>query len=314
MNKDIYKLRSASPMLLTESEPFDSKEHIYELKLDGIRCLAYLESGKTELRNKRNKILNDTYPELKELYNRINNRCILDGELIVLSDGKPDFYQVQKRSLMTDKFKIELLSKNNPVRFVAYDILYIEDNEILYKPLFERKELLQNIVCENEFISISRFIHDKGIDYYNIVANQDLEGVVAKQKNSIYQMGKRSKNWVKFKKMYDEDFIICGYVPNTNCNIKSIVLCAYKNNNLIYQGHVALGISKEAAEIIIKYATLNKQKCIFKVKEIDDNILWFKPELVCTVQYMMRTDSGYLRQPVFKGLRFDKESKECIVN
>jgi len=203
MSEDLFDFRNASPMLLTESDPFDSLDHIFELKLDGIRALAYLDSSKTEIRNKRNKILNDTYPELKQLHLQVKKRCIIDGELVVIINGKPDFFEVQRRSLMTSQFKIDYLAKQRPVRFVAYDILYLDNESLIQKPLMKRKDLLDEVLTENESLVISRFIYEKGIDYFNLVAAQDLEGVVAKKKDSIYQMGKRSKYWVKFKKMYE---------------------------------------------------------------------------------------------------------------
>ncbi|QVK19875.1 non-homologous end-joining DNA ligase [Mycoplasmatota bacterium] len=312
--KDIYEMRSASPMLLTDSAPFDSDEHIFELKLDGIRCLAYIEKGKVELRNKRNKILNDIYPELKYIHKCVNKRCILDGELIVLSKGKPDFFKVQKRSLMNNKFKIELSSKQNPVMFIAYDILYLDDKELILMPLLDRKKILEEIIRENKSIAVSRYILDKGIDYYNSVAEQDLEGVVAKRKDSIYQMGKRSKSWVKFKLLHDSDFIIVGYVPSESRGIKSLTLGVYKDKEIINQGHVSLGIPKDESKLIMEFASNHRQDCPFNENVEADNTIWFKAELVCTVKYMVRTESGYLRQPIYKGLRNDKSIEECTID
>ena len=194
---DLFDDRNASPMLLIETSPFDSENHIFELKLDGIRSLAYIDKNLTELRNKRNKILNDVYPELNKIHLSVKDKCILDGELIVLKDGRPDFFEVQKRSLMTDKFRIKLSSENHPVVFLAYDILYHKNKSLLDVSLLERKKILKRIVKESKFIAISRYIEDLGIDFYNVIAEQELEGVVAKRKDSIYQMGKRSKHWVK---------------------------------------------------------------------------------------------------------------------
>lgn len=311
MKGDLFELKNVSPMLLTESDPFDSDEHLYELKLDGIRAVAYLEPGHTELRNKRNKILNVTYPELKGLHQQTSKRCIIDGELVAMTDGKPNFFEVQKRSLMTDQFKIELSAKNKPVQFVAYDILYLDDKQITDIPLIKRKKLLEETIRENNSLTITRYIQNQGINFYNAVAKQDLEGIVAKRKTSLYYMGKRSKDWVKFKKMMESDLIICGYVPGDEGGIKSLVLGAYHEGELIDQGHVALGISKEDAMIIQKFAVVYPEKALFE--QYSPDTLWFKPELVCKVEYMMRTQSGYLRQPVYKGIRLDKEAKDCVI-
>lgn len=139
---NLFKSKDVSPMLLESQEkPFDDDNYIFELKLDGIRCIAYLDN-KTSLRNKRNVELLPIYPELAYLYKQVKERCVLDGELVVLNeDGSPNFFLLQKRSLLTDKFKIELESKRHSVQFVAYDILQKGERAIVDLPLFERKFL-----------------------------------------------------------------------------------------------------------------------------------------------------------------------------
>ena len=104
---DLFDEKNISPMLLYETQPFDDKDYIYELKLDGIRCLAYIDAKSVNLRNKRNKDVTAIYPELAEMNKCVKKRVILDGELVVLDkDGKPDFYALQRRSLMADSFTI----------------------------------------------------------------------------------------------------------------------------------------------------------------------------------------------------------------
>ena len=121
--EDLFIDKNIDPMLLYETDPFDDEDYIYELKLDGIRCVAYIEPKSVLLQNKHHKDVTDIYPELSEMKKCVKKRVILDGELVVLTDGKPDFYALQKRSLMSDEFKIKLAEKHNPIQFVAYDIL-----------------------------------------------------------------------------------------------------------------------------------------------------------------------------------------------
>ena len=113
-----------------EGEPFDSEEYIYELKLDGERCIAYLDKDKTILKNKRNILMLPKVPELSDIHKSINVRCILDGELAVIKDGKPDFFEIQKRSLMSNPVKIEMAAKKYSACFTAFDILYYEDRQV----------------------------------------------------------------------------------------------------------------------------------------------------------------------------------------
>lgn len=308
---DIFDKKNIKPMLIVEAqEPFNDVNFIYELKLDGIRCIAYLDDKSTELRNKRNLIVNTTYPELQHINKNIKKKCILDGEVIVSIDGKPNFAEVQKRSLMTNKLKIEFASKKHPVSFVAYDILYYDDKQITDLPQLERKKILNKAIKENERLSISRYIEEKGIELYELTVAQDLEGIVAKHKDSKYYFGKNTSDWIKIKNLKDDDFVVCGYIEKSS-NIVSIVIGQYNpNNQLIYKGHVTMGISKSDFNVISNSKRIDMP--YFPVPKGNENAIWLEPINVCTVKFMERTSSGGLRQPVFKGLRNDKAPIECV--
>ena len=120
----VFEEKRISPILMgTSGIPFDSEDHLFELKFDGTRCLAYLDPQEgTQLRNKRNINVNPAYPELMELHTQAKGRCILDGELVVFENGKPAFSEVQRRALMMDPFKIRLAAQRLPACFVAFDI------------------------------------------------------------------------------------------------------------------------------------------------------------------------------------------------
>jgi len=123
---DLFESKVVKPMLIGEmQEAFDSPEYIYELKLDGERCIAYLDKDVTELRNKRNIKMLVKVPELSNIHKQVKCRCILDGELIVIKDGKPNFYEIQRRSLMSNTFKIKLASSKLPSQFyrIRYPLL-----------------------------------------------------------------------------------------------------------------------------------------------------------------------------------------------
>lgn len=185
-------------MLLYETQPFDDENYIYELKLDGIRCLAYIDSKSVVLQNKRHKDVTAIYPELSQMSKCVKRRVILDGELVVLNkDGKPDFYALQRRSLMTDSSKTGLAAKSNPVQFVAYDIIYYDGTDLTDKPLMELKEILTKVINEGNNLTISRYIEKNGIAFFELAKAQELEGIVAKRKDGLYHIGRRTRDWLK---------------------------------------------------------------------------------------------------------------------
>ncbi len=301
---DLFIDKNIDPMLLYETEPFDSDEHIFELKLDGIRCIAYIEPKSVVLQNKRHKDVTDIYPELSDMKKCVKKRVILDGELVVLPDGKPDFYALQKRSLMSDEFRIKLAAKNDPVQFVAYDILYLDGKDLTDKPLMERKEMLNKAVTEGHGLSVSRYIEKNGKDFFELAKQEQLEGIVAKQKDGLYHIGKRTHDWVKIKVMQDEDLFVCGYQPDEYGNVKDLILGYYDDNDKLQcRGKVYLGVSESDRKIIGEFAKKNtvKRPWFEKYK----NAVWLKPELIGTAHFMHETESGGMRQPEWKGLRVD---------
>lgn len=303
---DLFETKNISPMLLNEvKEPFDDENYIYELKLDGIRCVAYIEPKSVTLQNKRYKDVTDIYPELSEIRKCVKKRVILDGELVVLTDGKPDFYALQRRSLMTDSFRKSLAAKKNPVQFVAYDILYYNETDLTDKSLMERKEILSKAVTEGHNLSVSRWIEKNGVAFFELAKKENLEGIVAKKKDGLYFIGKRTSEWIKIKVMQDEDLLVLGFQPDENGKVKDLILGYYdETGELKCRGKVYLGVSKAEQKIIAEFAKKNtvKRPWFNKYK----NVVWLKPQLVGTAHFMHETESGGMRQPVWKGLREDK--------
>lgn len=304
---DLFEEKNIKPMLISEmTDPFNDPDWIYELKLDGIRCIAYLDK-ETELRNKRNDRLLPKVPELTDLFKYVRDRCILDGELVILKNGVPDFFELQKRALTTNIFKLQLSSENFPACFVAYDILYLKDTQLTDLPLLDRKKLLSETVMEDPKLAVSRYIPEKGIELFSVAKSQQLEGVVAKKSNSRYYFEKRTKDWIKFKFFADQDFVVCGYILKEK-GVTSIILGQYSKTELIYKGHVTFGV---------KYGVLKNLETMDHSPFLitppgNENAVWLKQELVCVVQYMPN-EKGTLRQPVFKGFRDDKAPIDCQV-
>jgi len=309
---DIFEKKDIAPMLIGRDEAaFDSDDFIYELKWDGIRCIAYLWEDGHELRNKRNKSLNATYPELNGIHKQAKARCILDGELVILKDGKPYFHEIQRRSLMTNAMKIKLAAQKLPVCFVAYDILYIGNEQITNKPLLERKALLADTITQSAQLAYTSYIEHDGTVFYQLAADKELEGVVAKRKDSKYYFDKRSPNWVKFKALLDEDFVVCGYYGKGGHSV-SVIIGAYDNDTIVYQGHVTMGVSRQDYKEMQAVPVTSKENFYTNFPEFE-GATWLAPLLVCKVEYMERTPKGGLRQPRFRGVRHDKAAHECVL-
>lgn len=298
-----------SPMLIgKEQPPFDDKDYIYELKLDGIRILAYLNT-ETKILNKRGLNHTDKFPELKQLHTYVKHPCILDGELFIYHDDEINFFEIQRRALLNDPFKIRIAAHQLPASFTAFDILYDNDHWVIDEPLMSRKKRLSSIVKkENARFSISRYIEESGTSLYQLTQQKQLEGIVAKRKDSLYRLHHRTKDWIKCKNLIEDDFIICGYIEKER-GIISFILGQYSNHILIYRGHVTMGASLS----FFKDFSVQKGSCPFHpLPKGNEDAIWLKPTLVAIVKYMMETKQGSLRQPVLKAIRNDKDPKECL--
>lgn len=305
---DMFESRGAMPMLIAEQmQAFDDPNWIYELKLDGFRCLAYLDRGMVDLRNKRNMRMLPKFPELKDIWNNVKGRCILDGEIVVLVNSVPDFYRLQKRTLLTDKFKIDMESYRYPAAFVAFDCIYAEGQELIWTHLMERKQKLSELVVESPRLAVSRYVEQKGVALYQLAEEKKLEGVVAKRMDSFYLMGKRSKDWIKFKRMADEDFVVAGYIPKGK-HIYSLVIAKYKGDMLVYKGHVTAGVTKETVDSF----EVTNQNPFSIIPMMKEDVIWVKPNRVCIVEYMPNLNQA-LRQPVYKGLRDDVAAEDVQI-
>lgn len=303
----LFDTRNLKPMLLSEAkEPFDSPDYLYELKLDGIRCLAYVSPDEVDLRNKRGFSLLTAFPEMIKMSACVDTPCVLDGELIVMHDGTVDFEAVQSRAMKSTPEKVEIAARLHPASYVAFDILHCAGRDLIDESLINRKAILNDTVHENETLAVSRCIENQGVAFFDMTHAQGLEGIVAKRKNSLYHPGKTSKDWIKIKNLIDEDFVACGYIEKGR-GVVSLILAQYEKRKLIEQGHVTLGVSMGK---IAGFPTTTRAPAGIPAQE---DARWFRPMRVCTVTYMERTSAGGMRQPRLKGFRDDKAARDCKV-
>ena len=291
---DLFASKNLKPMLFYEGKLFNSEEYIYEIKFDGHRTIIYLDHNYINIRSRNNKDVTSLYPELNELKKLVKRKCILDGELIVLENGKPNFFKMQKRSLMTNTIRIKQESINNPVIFIAFDILYYDQKDLTNYPLIKRKEYLKKNVKENDYLIISKYVEYNGIELFKRIKKEQLEGIVAKRKDSIYQVNKRVHDWLKIKCIKEKDFYVLG-IREENKKIKTIVIGSIKNNKLILNGQVNLP-NKYDQEFMKKFIKEHKiKKAYFDM----EHVIWLKLDLKCTIRYKEETQNNSLRHAVF---------------
>ncbi len=187
-------------MLARPGAPFDSDEHLFEIKWDGTRMLAFVEHDGIRLVNRHRAERTVQYPELACLA-ELPTGTILDGELVVFADGRPDFCRLLSRDQMCDLFKIRLSSRLRPATYVAFDLLYDDYRPLLAQPLSERRRRLCRLVEEfdRSELALSEGIVGTGRALFAEVCRLGLEGLVAKRLASSYRPGRRTKDWIKIK-------------------------------------------------------------------------------------------------------------------
>jgi bifunctional non-homologous end joining protein LigD/DNA ligase-1 len=306
--------RKISPMLASSSQPFDSPKHLFEVKWDGIRTVAFSGNNKVRLQSRN---LNDStkrYPEIVEALLQIPGEAVLDGEIIVLEDGKPSFQRVLEREQIRAPDKVALRARHHPAIYMVFDILYLNGKELLSEPLTRRRELLSDLVNERATSSIveSTFILEHGKAYFQEASDRGLEGIVAKLLESPYVPGKRTNYWVKIKVQRTTDCIVLGTViePGTD-RVRSLVIGAYRNDGLTWLGNVGSGLDRETLDGLARdlWALKGEPPEDMKVSAPGE-VRWLKPALVVRVKYMELTREGRLRAPVFVGF-VDTAPENC---
>ncbi|WP_373323021.1 non-homologous end-joining DNA ligase [Desulforamulus aquiferis] len=308
------QLPRIKPMLATTAEPFDSQDYLYEIKWDGYRGLAYLGQQTTIL--SRNQLdLTPRFPELQGLHLRAREKpTILDGEIVVLKEGKPSFSSLQARGKISDPLRINRLARQLPAIFIAFDILYVAGRDVTRLTVTERKEILERIVEQGPELIISQSVIGSGVQFFKQVTKSGLEGVMAKRIDSPYLPGKRSGYWKKIRVIKSADLVICGWEKGEGKrHLGSLILAGYFKDGWYYNGKVGTGMSrKEELLLLEKLKPLEISKPVFDPPRGEfKQPYWVKPVLVCEVNYSEISPDNRLRHPSYKGLRHDKSPADC---
>jgi bifunctional non-homologous end joining protein LigD len=307
-----------APMLASLAQaPFSRADWIYEPKLDGYRTLALIRDGNATLLSRNGNNVTQTYNTLlPELLHQRAQELILDGEIIAMDEkGKQCFQCLQDytKSMQPAKAKRE---RQYPLIYYVFDILYLDGYDLRGVPLRRRKELLKHVFVPGNEVRLVEYYEKDGETVYKAAVKNGLEGVVAKQLDSIYEAGKRSPDWLKIKATKSDEFIICGYSTaegGRTTTFSSLVL-GYRNEkgDLIFAGNVGSGFDEETLKSIKKQLdAIRTDNSPFAEKPpLKAPTTWVKPVLTAEVKFNERTKDGRLRAPVFVRMRDDKSADE----
>ena len=293
------------PMLATSvDKPFSDEDWIFELKLDGYRAIAEVGTRKLLLYSRNGLSLSGKYPVVAKALRKLDTEAVLDGEIVLLDEkGKPDFQRLQSYAKN---------GEGGVLVYYVFDILSCKKKGLTQLPLLERKKILKHILRKNSVIRYTTHIETNGKDFFKAVKTENLEGMMAKRKDSLYFPGTRTRDWLKIKNHQSQEAIIIGYTApkGSRSHFGSLLLAEYRGKKLHYIGHAGTGFSERMLEELMK--KMKRLKASSPPVEdpipVNGTVTWLKPQLVCEVSFTEITRQGILRHPVYKGLRPEKKA------
>jgi ATP-dependent DNA ligase len=261
-------------MLAQLADPFDSEEHLFEIKWDGSRVVAFVESGRLRLQSRRLLDITYRYPDLKAHLPAAlkQDSVILDGELIATDpEGRPDFNLLQSREQQQSPFRIRVAAERTPVTYMAFDVLQVGDKPLIHHPLAERRKILSYLLRPSPCIA-----------------------------------ERRSGLWLKIKPRRSGVFYIMGYTPGEGGRAPffgSLAVGEEAGGEVRYRARVGSGLSEEQLADLLGLLRGLETGEVSKVGGRGGPRLvhWVRPVLRCRVSYQERTKKS-LRAPVFEGL------------
>ncbi|MFT3883342.1 MAG: non-homologous end-joining DNA ligase [Gemmatales bacterium] len=290
------------PMLATlVAEPFDKEGWLFEIKWDGYRAIAEMQKRLVRLYSRNQKSFVEDYPILVEALKHVKGPAVLDGEIVVVDEkGRPSFQLMQN-------YRCTGLGE---LRYYVFDLLSYRGENFKRKPLWMRKQQLRKMLKEHKLLYYSDHVETQGVEYFKAASAMNMEGIIAKEANSYYEEGIRSKSWLKIKLQKVQEAVIGGFTKPTGNRHRfgALVLGYYQNGKLIYAGHTGGGFDEDELETVFhKLKPLIQKDCPFSTRpKTNTPATWVSPKLVCQVRFQEWTSDGRMRHPIFLGLRIDK--------
>jgi bifunctional non-homologous end joining protein LigD len=282
-----------------------SGDYIFDIKWDGVRCIAYIEGGKATLINRRKVNITYRYPEvvaaLETRYPK--HSMVFDGEIICFKDGLPDFARIHRRDAQQSERAVEQLVKSSPATFMAFDLLCFRGDDLRLQPYIARRALLRTETTEWTEMQVPELqfstSEPDGNVMWDFIKQHSMEGLIAKTKSGTYRAG-RSPSWIKLKPTSTLSAIVSGVDPGEGARAATfgaLHLC------LLDEGMSLQSIGKVGSGF--KGADL---------KLVLEKLKTPTTPLVIEVEYQEVSPNGQLRFPVFKGIRSDVNFLDCTTD
>ena len=323
-NLSSAKPRFIEPMKakLVEKPPA-TDDWVYELKFDGIRLIAVKADKRVSLLSRNENELSGRFPAIVEAIKNLPAReFVIDGEVVALDDeGRSSFQLLQA---------LQMEGQKSPVYFYAFDLLQLDGKSLLGLQLEARKKFLEELCAgAGDPIRYSGVIGGDAKRLLEEVERRGLEGLIGKQRNSVYEPGRRSGAWVKLKCVNEQEFVIGGYTPPQGArkHFGAMLVGYYENNKLVFAGKVGTGFTAKSLSILHKKLQKEaRNDCPFVdlpskqngqwVQGITPSMMkkmhWVNPKFIAQIKFAEWTRDGKLRAPVFLGLREDKKPADII--
>jgi len=295
----------------------DGPGWLYEIKLDGYRAVAVKSDGRVSLFSRRRKSFDHHYPLIVEALAELPEGTVVDGEIVALDEsGQPNFNLLQN-----------FRAAASNIHFFIFDLLICNDRDLTRLPLSERRKLMKShLKLSSPRLRVAEQFEASASDMLAAVRQQQLEGVIGKRKDSLYEPGKRSGSWVKCRVNRGQELVIGGYIPGPH-GFDSLIVGYYRGNDLVYVARVRNGfVVASRRQVFEKIRHLVSSTMPFcnlpdthKSRWVDEltaekmkECVWLRPEAVAQIEFLEWTAGDRLRHSKFAGLREDKNSREVV--